>query len=311
MVSKILSTFRVSSLVVSSLLWLFGAMTGAAGAGEGELVDATGLQFRNGHPAARIVSLNPDLTENVIALSAGERLVGVSDFCPLPPGQPVPERLGGLRNPGLERIVALSPDLVLATREGNSRETVARLRGLGIAVFVFPESPDFTAYFAFLGRLGALLGREEAAATRVATLGEVIEGVRSRTANRPPVAVFIQIGVQPLVTASRATLIGEMVEIAGGKNIAGDLSSRYPIFSRERVLAEDPEVIIVAAMGSEAEEAMTFWRRFGKLRAVKNRRVFLLDPDTVCRLGPRLAEGLELIELFLTGRAAGGSEAGG
>lgn len=311
MAGKIFSTFSVSSLVISSFLWLSGALAGAVVAGDGELVDATGLKFRKGCPSARIVSLNPDLTENVIALSAGERLVGVSDFCTLSPGQPVPERLGGLRNPGLERIVALSPDLVLATREGNSQETVTRLRGLGIAVFVFPESPDFAAYFIFLDRLGALLGREEAAATLVATLGEALEGVRARTGNGPPVSVFIQIGVQPLVTASRATLIGEMVEIAGGKNIAADLSSRYPIFSRERVLAEDPEVIIVAAMGSEAEEAMTFWRRFGELRAVRNRRVFLLDPDTVCRLGPRLGEGLELIELFLTGRAAGRSGAGG
>jgi ABC-type Fe3+-hydroxamate transport system substrate-binding protein len=69
-------------------------------------------------------------------------------------------------------------------------------------------------------------------------------------------------------------------------------------------------VIIVAAMGSEAEEAMAYWRRFPELRAVKNRRVYLLDPDTVCRLGPRLGEGLELIRLFVTGSAGGGGEGG-
>ena len=272
-------------------------------------VDATGFEIVLDRPPSRIVSLNPDLTENVIALGAGGRLVGVSDFCPLPSGTS-PEKLGGLQNPGLERIVVLRPDLVLATREGNSPETVSRLRGLGLEVFVFSESPDFAAYFSFLKELGLLLGRSEAAAGLVGELKKTLEGVRDHSSSASPVPVFIQIGVQPLITASRATLIGEMIEIAGGENISVGLSSRYPVFSRERVLAEDPAVIIVAAMGSEAEEAMAYWRRFPELRAVKNRRVYLLDPDTVCRLGPRLGEGLELIRLFVTGSAGGGGEGG-
>jgi len=274
-------------------------------AGGVELVDATGLQFRSARPPERLISLNPDLTENLIALGAGDRLVGVSDFCPLPdPGSA--ERLGGLRNPGLERIVSLRPDLVLATREGNSPETVSRLRSLGLPVLVFSESNDFSAYFSFLRELGAVLGREEAAAELAGELETLIEEVRSRGTAAPPPRVLVQIGVTPLVTAARDTLIGEMIELAGGRNIAAGLSPRYPAISRERVLAEDPEVIVVAAMGSEAEEAMTYWRRFPELRAVRNGRVFLLDPDTVCRLGPRLGEGLELLTLFITGRAAGG-----
>lgn len=277
------------------------------GAGRQTLVDATGVEFRIDRIPERIISLNPDLTENVIALGAGERLVGVSDFCPLPPDVS-PARLGGLQNPGLERIAALRPDLVLATREGNSPETVSRLRGLGVEVFVFSESPDFAAYFSFLRDLGVLLGRRKAAAALAGEMESTLEEVRARSAGGPPASVFVQVGVRPLITASRSTLIGEMIEIAGGENIAAGLSPRYPVFSREQVLAADPEVIIVAVMGGEAEEAMTFWRRFGELRAVRNHRVFLLDPDTVCHLGPRLEEGLELIELFLTGRS--GEEAG-
>jgi len=251
-------------------------------------------------PPERLVSLNPDLTENVIALGAGDRLVGVSDFCPLPPTKGA-ERLGGLQNPGLERIVALRPDLVLATREGNSPETVARLRGLGMAVYVFDEARDFASYFNFLRELGVLLGREDDAARMIREVEAVIERVRAARPPAEPVPVFVQIGLHPLITATRQTLIGEMIEIAGGKNIAADLSPRYPVFSRERVLLEDPGVIIVAAMGSEARESSAYWERFSELRAVKNGRVHLLDPDTVCRLGPRLGEGLELIAGFLAG----------
>jgi len=261
-------------------------------------VDRAGYRFER--TPERIVSLNPDLTENVIALGAGDRLVGVSDFCPLPSaGTAV--RLGGLQNPGLERILSLRPDLVLATREGNSPETVARLRTLGVEVCVFEEARDFTAYFSFLRDLGALLGREEAAAGRIGEMEAAIERVRSGPLPPEPVSVFVQIGLQPLITASRGTLIGEMVEIASGQNIAASLPARYPVFSREQVLIDDPEVIIVAAMGSEAAASAAFWERFSELRAVKKGRVHILDPDTVCRLGPRLVEGLERIAGFLAG----------
>ncbi len=295
-----ISAWLVSLAVVASSGWAEDGSSGGI-----ELVDATGFEFRAARPPERLVSLNPDLTENVIALGAGERLVGVSDFCP----RPAPDsarRLGGLRNPGLERIVALLPDLVLATREGNSPETVSRLRSLGLPVLVFAESNLFSDYFSFLRGLGSVLGREEAAAGLTGELETLIEEVRSRVSAGSPPGVLIQIGVSPLITATRETLIGEMIEIAGGRNIAAGLSPRYPVISRERVLAEDPEVIVVAAMGSEAEEAMTFWRRFPELRAVGNGRVFLLDPDTVCRLGPRLGEGLELLSLFITGHPVRG-----
>ncbi len=251
-------------------------------------------------PPERIVSLNPDLTENVIALGAGGRLVGVSDFCPLPADSDGVDRLGSLQNPGLERITTLAPDLVLATREGNSPETVRRLRDLGIKVTVFDEARNFTDYFSFLRRLGRILGREEAAARRIGELAAVVEQVRTDTSSRPPVSVFVQIGLQPLITASRQTLIGEMIELVGGENIAASLSPRYPVISREQVLLSDPAVIIIAAMGSEARWAVTSWERFPEMRAVKNRRVFSLDPDTVCRLGPRLEEGLKRIARFIS-----------
>ena len=293
--------FAAVWLIVSAAVPPSGVLEGSTVAGKALAVDAAGVEYRLDRSPERIVSLNPDLTENVIALGAGQRLVGVSDFCPLPPAGSA-ERLGGLQNPGLERIAALRPDLILATREGNSPETVARLRGLGMAVYVFDEARDFKAYFAFLRELGVLLGREEAAAGRIGEMEAAIGRVRSGRLPPAPVSVFVQIGLQPLITASRGTLIGEMVEIAGGKNIAAAVSARYPVFSREQVLIDDPEVIIVAAMGSEAAASSAFWERFPELRAVKKGRVYLLDPDTVCRLGPRLAEGLERIAGFLAGR---------
>src|SRR5439155_1506554 len=81
---------------------------------------------------ARIVSLVPSVTEILYALGAEERLVGVTDFCDYPPAARQRPSVGGMVNPNLEAIVALKPDLVIATTEGNGEETFAQLRRLGI-----------------------------------------------------------------------------------------------------------------------------------------------------------------------------------
>ena len=265
------------------------------------VTDSTGAMLSFTHPPQRIVSLNPDCTENVVALGAGGRLVGITDYCRFPDNLPAPERVGGLWHPNLERIVVLRPDLVLATREGNNPEIISAIRNLSIPVYVSGQPAGFRDYFLFLRRLGSILDRESQAAALIEETASLIDRLREQSAGRPPQSVFFQVGTKPLITAGPDTLIGEMIEIAGGKNIAGDLSARYPAVSRERVLAEDPGVIIIAASGSEAEEGAAFWKSFPELAAVRQGRVFLIDPDHVCRLGPGLREGLLEIVSCISG----------
>lgn len=290
-------------IIAGFSLFLFIFLLGYAGistADEGVTVtDATGTILRFLKPPGRIVSLNPDFTGNVIALGASERLVGITDFCRWQDNTPSPERIGGLWHPNLERIVALKPDLVLASREGNYPGTISTLRSLHIPVFVSGQSSGFQDYFELIRQLGHILGREKEAVRLIGKFTDRINRIRLASADMPPVAVFLQVGVKPLVTINKDTLIGEMIEIAGGDNLAADLSSRYPCISRERVLADNPEVIIVAAMGSEGEAGVMFWEKFPELRAVRERRVYVIDPDLICRLSLDLIEGLGKIESFI------------
>ncbi len=283
-------------LLVVSILW--GEDIRATGE-EIFITDTTGERLSFKQSPRRIVSLNPDFTENVIALGAGARLVGITDFCRFQNGLTSPVRLGGLWQPNLEVIVTLKPDLVLATREGNNPGIVATLRSLMIPVFVSGHSSGFQDYFELLRQLGDILGREEEADRLIGEFTDRLHRVRLGAAELPPATVFLQIGVKPLVTINQDTLIGEMIEIAGGVNIAANLSSRYPSISRERVLAINPEVIIIVAMGSEAEEGVAFWEKFPELQAVKNQRIHVIDPDLICRLSPGLMEGIAKIESFI------------
>ncbi|MFH1038433.1 MAG: helical backbone metal receptor [PVC group bacterium] len=283
------------------LLFLLGFAGLSTADEEIAVIDSTGTKLSFTQPPERIVSLNPDFTENAAALGAAGHLVGITDYCRWPEKAAAPKRVGGLWHPNLERIVALRPDLVLATREGNDPETVAAIRGLSISVYVAGPPAGFNDYFAFLGQLGLILDREAEAGTLIASMTSLIDRLRAEAAGRPRKTVFFQIGMRPLITAGKGTLINEMIDIAGGKNIAGDLSVRYPAFSRERVLAADPGVIIIAAAGSEAEEGTAFWKTFPELRAVRSGRVFAVNPDDVCRLGPGLMEGLKQIAACIRG----------
>jgi ABC-type Fe3+-hydroxamate transport system substrate-binding protein len=294
--------YRWKSLVISLLIMgAFFLWDGVVSmAGEGIVVnDATGERLRLSKPPLTIVSLNPDFTGNIIALGVGERLVGITDYCRYQDDLTAPDRLGGLWQPNLERIVALQPELVLATREGNNPGIISTLRRLNIPVFVSGQSSSFQDYFELLRQLGYILGREVEAKRMISEFTDRINRIRLFSTDLDPVSVFLQVGVKPLVTINQETLIGEMIEIAGGDNIAADLSSRYPSISRERILSDNPEVIIIAAMGSEAAAGVAFWERFPELQAVRNQRIYVIDPDLICRLSPGLMAGLLKIESFI------------
>jgi len=263
------------------------------------ITDATGTELVLSRTPERIVSLNPDFTENVIALGEGGRLAGVTDFCSLPDDCEKIIRVGNLYQPNLEKIASLRPDLVLVTMEGNRMETVRALRNLGISVYVTEATRSLEGYFKLLLRLGAILNCPEKARVLVDEFRRRISGIESSIRGVPKVPVFFQIGVRPIISVSGETIIDELIEVAGGKNIAAGAPLRYPRFSREEVLAKNPGVIIIAAMGEEADLGHRDWKRFPALRAVRNGSIFTLDPDLVCRLGPSLELGLTRIAAFL------------
>ena len=98
--------------------------------------DETGRLVRITSVPRRIVSLAPGITETLYALGLESRIVGVTTFCDWPVAARSKQRIGGFTNPSIEKIVALKPDLILATADGNRKETVLQLERLGLTVYV-------------------------------------------------------------------------------------------------------------------------------------------------------------------------------
>ena len=244
----------------------------------------------------RVVSLAPSITEIVFALGEGDRLKGVTQHCDFPADAQFLPKVGSYVHPDLERIVALKPDLCIAVRDGNPGNVVAELEALGIPVYaVDPRNLD-TAVDTVL-EVGQLLNATTKAQHLANEMRARIERVKVRVAGtgRHP-RVFFQIGTAPIVSAGTNTVIHELIVTAGGQNLA-DGPASYPRFSREQVLALQPEVIIITSMTKELdlEQVSAEWRKYDELPAVRNNRIFIVDADLFDRPTPRLINGLETL----------------
>ena len=265
--------------------------------------DAVGRTVEVPDEPRRIVSLAPNLTEMLYALGLGDRVAGVTLFCDWPPEVAAKPRIGGVINPSLETIVALGADLVLATADGNRPEDVNRLAALGVAVFTI-DTRSVGDVLRSLVTIGELTGRAARAREIAAGLDRRREAVRARVAGSTPVTVFVAIDRAPLISAGGGTFVGELLTLAGGSNIAGTSPIKYPVFSLEQLLADDPEVILDAADPGPVSfpELQVRWSSLpgaAGLRAMRTGRMISVGQGSFFRPGPRIVDSLErLVEIL-------------
>ncbi len=257
------------------------------------VVDDAGSTITFAKPVDRIVSLSPANTEIVYALGVDEALVGVTTFCDYPEAAAEKEKIGDFANPNVERIIALSPDIVLATG-GIQERVVSDLKSNGIEVMVV-DPTDFDTLIDDIEKIGLIAGAEDEAASLAKSIQESLDSIRERAASTDRLTVFVEIYSQPLMTAGSGTFIDAMIDAAGGTNVGRGAGSGFPQYSLEQLTADDPDVYI--ALRASLSDVADLSRRpgFDALTAVRLGRVVIVDDDVVSRPGPRLVEGLELI----------------
>ncbi len=264
------------------------------------LVDQSGREVLIPDSPASVVSLAPSITEIIFALHEGSRLKGVTQHCDFPPAVKSLPRIGSYVQPDIEKIVALKPDLCIATKDGNPQEVVDRLSALNISVYVVNPRNLNTVMETIL-EIGSLLNADEKARLLTKEMRSRIDKVKlsvSRASSRP--GVFFQIGTTPIVSVGTNTFIHELITTAGGRNLA-EGNSKYPRFSREQVITLKPDVIIISSMtrGEVFEKVKAEWNRWGSMPAVVNKRIFIVDSNILDRPTSRLVEGLEMLVGFI------------
>ena len=241
---------------------------------------------RPGQPYERIVSLSPLLTENIYLLGAGDSLVGNTIYCHRPAAARDKVKIGSLQELSIEKIVALRPQLILASNLTPPPQ-VEKLQRLGHQVEVFRQPVTFADICAHLLQLGQVLGKKALAEAIVAQARHKVEAVRQAVASQPRPKVFLQVGAHPLFSSVKSSFTNDYIEFSGGINVAGDL--RSGAVKMEQVMALNPDLIIIAVMGTEhgvgAEEKRR-WQEYPAIEAVRADRVHVLDPDLVCSPSP-------------------------
>jgi iron complex transport system substrate-binding protein len=259
-------------------------------------------------PPARIVSLAPSITETLFALGAGHLLVGATTFCDYPPEARQIPRVGSFMNPSIEAILALKPDLVVGIPERLDRQRAARIEQLGLN-FLPVKIATVNELFEAIGLLSKVVRKESAAKAILESLRTQIAGVKRKVSGAVRRRVLVIVGYQPLIAAGPGGYIDDLISLAGGANVAASAKQPWPVLSMEIVVAQAPEVIIEAGMGSERETKQTRWQDLGSLPAVRQGRVFTYPSDKILRPGPRVGQALEeLARLIHTECFAGGAK---
>lgn len=265
-------------------------------------VDASGVAFDPARPPRRIVSLIPSTTETLCRLGLAEALVGVTVYC-VEPREVVrtKRRIGGEKNPDLEAIRALEPDLVVANIEENVRAHIDTLRAWSIPVWVtYPRTVDGS--LAMIRELGEVTGARAAAAALLGEIEPLLAAVRAAVAARPPVPVFYPIWRAPYMTINRDTYIHDLLAVCGAANVFGDRAERYPAITLEEMAARRPEVIVLPDEPFRFRRAhLADFEPFGDVPAVRARRMYLVDGKPFSWHGPRVADALRSLPALFHG----------
>lgn len=245
-----------------------------------------------GSTPQRIVSLAPALTELLFALGLDEQIVGVSAFCDYPPQARLRPSVGGMANPSLEAIVALKPDLVVMTTDGNSRETAERLEDFGIRTLIFRARrlQEMPAAFQSFGEQLGVPAAADALAQHLQNSFTAYATAATHASGNKRKALFV-IWPEPLVVAGASTLIDDALTLLGVENIAADTAVAYPRFSLEEALRRAPDVVIFGSGRGMEQQAENLVQHFSALTSAHNLAVCFVG-DALYRSGPRLGEGL-------------------
>lgn len=231
----------------------------------------------------RVVSLAPSVTEIIYQIGAEDKLVGCTSFCTAAENDDVP-KVGSAIDVNVEALFALQPDLVLAMKLTKEQD-IAAMEKLGIRVEVMESPKNFDEICKHTLHIAGLVGAQEKAQLEVAKarkrVGEITELAKEFSHSK----IFFQLGANPVFTVLENTFMNDFITMCNGENIAAGLTKGT--ITRESVLVQNPDIIVIATMGGFGAEEMKVWEKYKQINAVKNNKIFLIDSETSCSPTPQ------------------------
>jgi iron complex transport system substrate-binding protein len=237
------------------------------------------------HPA-RIVSLSPATTEILFAIGAGARVVGRTHWDTSPDSARLAADLGPGIRPNVEAVLAMRPDLVILYASQDDRPAADRLRAAGVDVLAL-KADRLDAFPRSARLIGIAVGDTMRAAIVVDSVTRTLDRVRAATRALAHPTVFWHVWDAPIYTIGGGSYLSELLEIAGARNVYGDLAAPSPQVSLEDIIHRDPRYILAGAEGAARLRASPAWLH---VRAVREGRLLVVDTMLVGRPSVRLGE---------------------
>ncbi len=262
-----------------------------------EITDSMGRKVTIENEPQRIISIAPNITETIYALGMEAKLVARTDYCDYPEQVLEKESIGSLREPNIEKILELDPDLIIASTHFDP-DVLKKLEDSGLTVAVLYGEESFEGVYDTILKTGKLLNADENANAVVADMQAKVKKVKEAVENQPkPKAYYVvSYGEGGDYTATGETFISQIIDMAGGENIANDATGWK--YNLEALVEKDPDIVICSKY-FEAKAGIKSANGYNELTAVKEGRLFEIDNNMLDRQGPRLADGLETLAKIL------------
>jgi len=248
----------------------------------------------------RVITLAPNLTEFFYALNIGNKIIGNTTYCNYPPAAKLKEKVGNLISIDFEKILSLKPDVIFMTVEGNSKSNFNKLINLGMTVFV-SNPRNYKGIKKTLIDIGDIFHKKKEALSLATRWDSTINLISNSSHKFRRLKSMFVVSLNPLMLAGKNTFINSFLEICNLENIAKTPASNYPIFSRERILQEDPEIILLA-FGEQKKikgKLLKAFPEWSGLSAFRQNKIFVLPADLFLRPGPRFVTAVKyLFELI-------------
>ncbi|KGM95555.1 ABC transporter substrate-binding protein [Clostridium novyi A str. 4552] len=239
----------------------------------------------------RIISIAPNITETIFALGMGNKLVGRTDYCDYPKEAKNIISIGSLTQPNIEKIVELKPDVVIASTHFK-KDVLTKLEKMNIKVVVLYGPETFDGVYDTINKVGEVMNAKSEANKLVLDMKNKVNSITDKVKNKtkPKVYYVVSYGKMGDFTSGGNTFIGNMIEMAGGNNVASDVKGwKYSI---EKLVEKNPDIIICSKY-FDAKKGIQQTPGYKDLKAVKDGKLVEIDNNLLDRQGPRVVDGLE------------------
>ena len=243
----------------------------------------------------RIISLAPSATESLYELGIDKELIANTVYCSN--GNFNKEKIGTVTEPNIEKIIALNPDLIVATKEGNYKTVIEKLIRLKLVVYVMEPYSNFEDVCNNFQQLADYLNKSDEAKKIISDVKKEISILSNEAKNKNKEKIFWEVGANPIFTVGNQSFVNEYNKYINGTNVFEYIDMRYPNISVESVIEKNPDIILLVNMGDVSDQEIYKWNKYKNITAVKNNKIFLLEADDIFTPTPKkFLNGIKVLQ---------------